>query len=66
MGVVRNVNLGLDVYARGEDNGLWHRWHEPGGPDGWSQWEPLGGDLQGGPAVVIHAGVTARDGRRIT
>jgi hypothetical protein len=39
----------LDVFARGLDDGLWHRsWN--GGS--WSGWEPLGGSLTSGPAVA--------------
>ena len=32
----------LDVFAKGTDNALWHKWWG-GGP--WSGWESLGGDL---------------------
>jgi hypothetical protein len=38
----------LDVFARGSDNGLWHRWFT----GSWSAWEGLGGTLTSKPAVV--------------
>ncbi len=38
----------LDVFARGTDNKLWHKWFE----NGWSDWESLGGRLTSGPAAV--------------
>ena len=39
----------LDVFARGVDNGLWHRWSNGGS---WSGWESLGGFLTAGPAAT--------------
>jgi hypothetical protein len=42
----------LDVFARGTDNQLWHKWWA----NGWSRWEPLGGVLASGPAAVASAG----------
>ena len=39
----------LDVFARGIDNGLWHRWWWKGS---WSAWEGLGGTLTSQPAAV--------------
>lgn len=53
MSVALNAVGGLEVFARGRDNGLWHRWQTAGG---WSDWESRGGDLRGGPAVARHAG----------
>lgn len=53
MSVARNSNGGLEVFARGTDNALWHKWQAPGG---WSDWHSLGGNLRGGPTVAIHAG----------
>jgi hypothetical protein len=38
----------LDVYVRGTDNALHHRWYI----NGWSNWEPLGGALGSDPAAV--------------
>ena len=38
----------LDVFVRGTDNQLWHKWYQ----GGWSHWEPLGGALASGPAAV--------------
>jgi hypothetical protein len=41
----------LDVFARGTDNQLWHKWYQAG----WSGWEPLGGILTASPAVTAWA-----------
>ena len=38
----------LDVFVRGTDSALWHKWYE----NGWSDWESLGGVLTSGPAAV--------------
>jgi hypothetical protein len=56
--VPSNTNLGaavcswapgrLDVFVRGADNALWHRWYQ----GGWSRWESLGGVLASDPACV--------------
>ena len=53
MSVARNAGGGLEIFARGTDNALWHNWQTP---NGWSGWESLGGDLRGGPTVAIHGG----------
>jgi len=41
----------LDVFARGSDNALWHRWFD----GGWSGWESLGGTITSDPAAVSWA-----------
>src|SRR3569833_2919476 len=38
----------LDVFVRGTDSALWHRWYS----GGWSGWENLGGTLTSAPAVT--------------
>ncbi len=38
----------LDVFARGLDTALWHKWYN----NGWSGWESLGGGLTSGPGAV--------------
>ena len=38
----------LDVFVRGTDSALWHKWFE----NGWSGWEGLGGVLTSSPAAV--------------
>ena len=38
----------LDVFVRGTDNALWHKWFS----GGWSGWESLGGVLTSDPAAV--------------
>jgi hypothetical protein len=40
----------LDVFARGTDNELYHKWYAVA--SGWSGWESLGGALTYGPAAV--------------
>jgi Repeat of unknown function (DUF346) len=44
----------LDVFGRGADNTLQHRWHESPGA-GWSGWENLGGALASGVGSVSWA-----------
>jgi hypothetical protein len=39
----------LDVFVRGGDNALYHRWWYG---LGWSEFERLGGELEGAPAAV--------------
>jgi murein DD-endopeptidase MepM/ murein hydrolase activator NlpD len=39
----------LDVFARGTDNGLWHRTYSSGA---WSAWQSLGGALSADPSAV--------------
>ena len=41
----------LDVFARGADNALWHKWWDGSGR-GWGEWESLGGILTSAPAAV--------------
>ena len=38
----------LDVFVRGTDNALWHKWFS----NGWSGWESLGGILTSDPVAV--------------
>jgi hypothetical protein len=38
----------LDVFGRGTDNSLWHKWYA----GAWSGWESLGGVLTSGPGVA--------------
>ena len=41
----------IDVFARGTDNALYHKWYD----GNWSGWESLGGMLTSGPAVCSWA-----------
>ncbi len=41
----------LDVFVRGTDSALWHKWFQ----NGWSGWESLGGVLTSEPAVCSWA-----------
>ena len=38
----------LDVFGRGADSALWHKWFQ----NGWSGWESLGGALTSAPTAV--------------
>lgn len=38
----------LDVFARGTDNALWHKWFD----GSWHNWESLGGTLTSAPSAV--------------
>lgn len=57
----------MDLFARGPDNALWHRWWAEGQP--WTCWESLRGDLVSGAGVashgagILHFGALGRDGR---
>jgi hypothetical protein len=42
------VSNRLDLFIRGTDKALWHRWLDRG----WHEWESLGGILTSGPAAV--------------
>jgi acylphosphatase len=52
--VASNLDGRLEVFARGNDNALWHIWQlVPNG--GWSGWASLGGGIVGRPAVGRNA-----------
>src|SRR5581483_7891113 len=38
----------LDVFVRGTDNALWHKWYD----GSWHDWESLGGVLTSDPSVA--------------
>lgn len=38
----------LDVFVRGTDSAMWHKWYN----NGWSGWEGLGGFLTSSPCAV--------------
>src|SRR5829696_6599042 len=43
----------LEVFVRGDDDGLWHCWQmHPGGP--WSSWERMSADCTSDPAVGVN------------
>lgn len=44
-----------DVYIRGANGAVWHKWWNG---SQWSAWDDLGGQIQGGPGVVIAGGTT--------
>jgi len=41
----------LDVFIRGNDDALWHKWWDG---SGWSPWESLGGTLTSSPAAAYR------------
>lgn len=43
----------LEVFARGTDGAVWHKWCNPGGI--WSAWASLAGNITGSPAVLKNA-----------
>lgn len=47
-----NTEPTLDLFVRGPDNALWHRWWAAGKP--WTCWESLRGDLSSGAGVASH------------
>ncbi len=49
VGVSSWGNTRLDVFARGANNNLYHRWWNL---SGWSAWENMGGNLASGPDAV--------------
>jgi hypothetical protein len=55
--VGQNLDGRLEVFVRGMDNALWHRW-QTAPSNGWSGWESLGGSWRGNPVVARN-----QDGR---
>ncbi|GAB3435554.1 PLL family lectin [Flindersiella endophytica] len=59
----------LDLFARGTDNQLYHRWWTAGNP--WTCWESLQGNVASAAGVashgagILHLGVLGNDGRVI-
>jgi hypothetical protein len=54
--LIANSDGRLEVFARGRDQAVWHRWQvAPSGP--WSDWASLGGRI---PAGIVAAGCNAR------
>lgn len=57
----------LDLFARGTDNALWHRYWDLGGE--WTCWQSLRGDLASAPGAashdpkVVHLNALGPDGR---
>lgn len=45
------ANGRIDIFIRGTDNALWHKWFQ----GGWSNWESLGGTLGSSPTVSSWA-----------
>jgi acylphosphatase/peptidoglycan hydrolase-like protein with peptidoglycan-binding domain len=52
--VARNADGRLEIFARGTDNALWHKWQTaPNG--GWSGWASLGGVITSDPVLGMNA-----------
>ena len=49
-----NADGRLEVFARGSDNGLYHKWQVSAGGD-WSGWARLGGIMTSNPVVAANA-----------
>ncbi len=52
--VGRNADGRLEVFARGSDNALWHRW-QTAPNNGWSGWGSMGGVITSDPVVMNNA-----------
>ena len=52
--LAQNGDGRLEVFARGDDNALWHIW-QIAPNNGWSGWASLGGNFPGQPAVWMNA-----------
>ena len=51
MAVGRNADGRLEIFARGLDNGLWHKWQTSAG-GGWTGWASMGGVITSEPIVA--------------
>ena len=49
-----STSLRLDVFVRGTDGALWHKYYQ----NGWSGWQSLGGKLTSSPAATWDVGAT--------
>ena len=52
--VARNADGQLEIFARGTDNALWHKW-QTAPNNGWSGWASLGGVITSDPVVGQNA-----------
>jgi peptidoglycan hydrolase-like protein with peptidoglycan-binding domain/acylphosphatase len=52
--VGRNADGRLEIFARGTDNALWHKW-QTAPNNGWSGWASLGGAITTDPVVAQNA-----------
>ena len=50
----RNADGRLEIFARGTDNALWHRW-QTAPNNGWAAWASLGGVLTSDPVTAQNA-----------
>jgi cellulose biosynthesis protein BcsQ len=53
--VITNHNGELEVFARGDDGALWHIRQSKPNAEQWGDWFPLGGVLDGSPALGLDA-----------
>jgi hypothetical protein len=49
---VRNSDGRLEVFVRGADGAIWHRWEDPTASGGWAIWQSLGGTFSHDPAAA--------------
>ena len=52
--ISRNVDGRLELFVRGGDNAVWHRW-QTSADGAWSGWYSLGGSVTGNPEAVVNA-----------
>jgi len=56
MGAGMNFDGRLELFVRGSDGALWHKWQTKPSAGPWSEgWISLGGRLSGGPSVVLFS-----------
>lgn len=55
MAAGKNTDGRLEVFARGQDNALWHTYQTSAGGAQWSQWSSLGGSLTSDPVVAPNS-----------
>jgi hypothetical protein len=48
----RNSDGRLEVFVRGADGAIWHRWENPSASGGWAGWQSLGGTFSNDPTVA--------------
>ncbi|HEV7240784.1 MAG TPA: matrixin family metalloprotease, partial [Thermoanaerobaculia bacterium] len=52
--VGRNADGRLEIFARGTDNALWHKWQTAPSAGPWSAWYSLGGVITSDPVAVSN------------
>jgi peptidoglycan/xylan/chitin deacetylase (PgdA/CDA1 family) len=52
LAATRNDDGRLELFARGSDGAIWHRWQDPSVAGGWTNWQSLGGSFSKDPTVA--------------